>query len=191
MNTLSIAFKEWAAVCHALALGTQSLILRKGGIAETDGEFRPEHDLFFLYPTYFHEQQQKGLKPSAASFLEAADAERPPSGMLRVSHFVRVERVFRSENLDAFHSLDRFHIWTPETVTQRFHYRSPGLYVLLVRTFALPTSIGIIEEPSYAGCKTWVPLTKPIAIDYANPVFNESAFQELAAAVTAAMSASN
>jgi hypothetical protein len=30
----SIAFKEWAIVCEALGRGGQSIILRKGGIAE-------------------------------------------------------------------------------------------------------------------------------------------------------------
>ena len=191
MITLSIAFKEWASVCHALASGTQSLILRKGGIAETDGEFRPEHESFLLYPTYFHEQQQKGLKLSATSFLAAAEAERPPNGVVRLSHFVRVERGFRSELLELLHSLERFHIWAPETVTQRFHYRAPGLYVLLVRTFALPQPIEIAEDPSYAGCKTWVPLTQPIGFENAKPVVDDRTFQEIADAVTAAMSASN
>ena len=60
--TLSIAFKEWAVICRALAEGRQSLILRKGGIAEAGGQFRPEHDRFLLYPTYFHEQHHTGTK---------------------------------------------------------------------------------------------------------------------------------
>ena len=38
---LRIAFKEWAAVCRALASGRQSLIIRKGGIAEAGGVFAP------------------------------------------------------------------------------------------------------------------------------------------------------
>jgi len=31
---LAQAFKEWAVICRALAVGKQSLLLRKGGIAE-------------------------------------------------------------------------------------------------------------------------------------------------------------
>ena len=45
---LSIAFKEWAVICEALA-ATQSLILRKGGISEEGGTFRPEHAEFLLH----------------------------------------------------------------------------------------------------------------------------------------------
>ena len=77
---LRIAFKEWAAVCRALAVGRQAIILRKGGIAETGGQFEPEHTRFWLYPTYVH-QQQGGLKPDAAELVHAAEADRPPAGI--------------------------------------------------------------------------------------------------------------
>src|SRR5512138_2779668 len=51
------AFKEWAIVVDALGRGEQILILRKGGIAEGRGGFRPEHTRFLLFPTAFHEQR--------------------------------------------------------------------------------------------------------------------------------------
>src|SRR5205814_10220299 len=76
---LRIAFKEWAAVCLALASGRQSIIIRKGGIAEAGGAFAPEHDRFWLYPTYVH-QQQTGLRPDAADLLRHAGREGPPTG---------------------------------------------------------------------------------------------------------------
>jgi hypothetical protein len=47
-------------------------------------------------------------------------------------------------------------------VKQRFHYRTPGLYVFEVRSFRLPLSVEIVERPEFAGCKTWVPLDAPI-----------------------------
>src|SRR5205823_6044048 len=61
---LKHAFKEWAVICRALAEGRQSLILRKGGIAEPGGEFALEQKHFWLFPTYVH-QQQTGIKPEA------------------------------------------------------------------------------------------------------------------------------
>src|SRR5579885_3233527 len=90
---LRIAFKEWAVVCRALAEGRQALILRKGGIAEEGGVFRPEHDRFWLYPTYFHEPQRNGIKPEFAPPLAAAEADRPPTGTLRLTHFAEVAAV--------------------------------------------------------------------------------------------------
>jgi hypothetical protein len=35
----SVGFKEWALVCEALGRGEQTIILRKGGIAEGRGGF--------------------------------------------------------------------------------------------------------------------------------------------------------
>ncbi len=155
---LTVAFKEWAAICGALASGRQSLILRKGGIGEVGGEFRPEHDRFWLYPTYFHEQQQAGIKPEAQSFLDAADAVRPPTGFVRLTHSVEVTGVEFCRELDGVLKLDAEHIWSEATVRQRFAYRTPGLYVFRVTVTAASTPLTIVERPEYAGCKTWVPL---------------------------------
>jgi hypothetical protein len=43
----SIGFKEWAIVCQALGRGWQSIILRKGGIAEGRDGFSFQHGEFF------------------------------------------------------------------------------------------------------------------------------------------------
>ena len=158
---LSVAFKEWAVICAALAAGRQSLILRKGGIAEEGGAFRPEHSEFLLYPTYFHEHRA-GVKPEFLPLLEAADAAKPPPGTVRFTHFVRVASVAHVTDLDAALALDSQHAWTPDVVRQRFHYRTPGLFVFAVRVFKLMQPVDVIERPEYAGCKTWVPLAAPI-----------------------------
>ena len=55
----SIGFKEWSLVCEALGRGMQSVILRKGGIAEGREGFSFRHREFFLFPTFFHEQVAK------------------------------------------------------------------------------------------------------------------------------------
>ena len=154
---LTVAFKEWAAICAALASGRQSLILRKGGISEVGGEFRPEHDRFWLYPTYFHEQQRAGIKAGEQGFLDAAEALRPPAGIVRLSHSVEVTGVEYCRDLDEVLKLDAEHIWSEATVRQRFAYRTPGLYLFRVKVIA-EAPIDLVERPEYAGCKTWVPL---------------------------------
>ena len=60
---MSVAFKEWALVCEALGNGRQSLILRKGGIAEGRDGFAFKHPNFFLFPTWFHEQLARTTLP--------------------------------------------------------------------------------------------------------------------------------
>ncbi len=159
---LRVAFKEWAAVCQALATGRQAIILRKGGIAEQGGQFRPEHDRFWLYPTHFHEQQQKGLKISAQALLEAAENDRAPEGIIRLATVCDVVRVWFAPRLDDVLKLDALHVWSAETVQQRFHYRTPGLYVLAVRVRVVFAPIEVPELPEYAGCKTWVQLDRDV-----------------------------
>src|SRR4051812_42629783 len=123
---LRTAFKEWAVICRALAEGRQALILRKGGIAEDGGRFRPEHDRFLLYPTHFHEQHRAGVKPELLPLLDAAEADRPPAGRLRFTHLVAMATVHHITDLDRALALDPLHGWTAGTVRQRFHYRTPG-----------------------------------------------------------------
>src|SRR3954454_20653636 len=119
---LRIAFKEWAVICRALAEGRQALILRKGGIAETSGDFRPEHPRFWLFPTYTH-QQQHGIRSEAQSLLEAAEADRPAAGVLRLSHFAEVARVYHVRDVMDALKLAGLHLWSQEAVEFRFSYR--------------------------------------------------------------------
>jgi hypothetical protein len=162
-DALQVAFKEWAVVCRALAAGRQSLILRKGGIAEAGGEFRPEHDRFLLYPTYFHEQQRLGIKAEFLPLLDEAERDRPPAGVVRLTHWAEVTAVRFADKLDGVLALDARHVWSEETVRQRFAYRKPGLYVFEVIVRPLPEVVEIVETPEYAGCKTWVQLAAPLS----------------------------
>jgi hypothetical protein len=163
METLQVAYKEWAVVCHALAHGRQSILLRKGGIAETGGQFRPHHEAFLLYPTYFHEQQA-ALIPEWQDYLPLVEAERPPVGVIRFTHWVRVQRVEYVPDLNAILELRSRHIWTDDVVRQRFFYRQPGLFVFHVETHPLPQMVERIERPEYAGCKSWVYLDQPVPV---------------------------
>jgi hypothetical protein len=181
---LGMAFKEWAVICAALARGRQALILRKGGIAEDGGAFRPEFPEFVLFPTYFHEHRN-GIKPEALPLLAETEAAKPPAGALRLSHFVRVEAVAHVGTLETAMNLDALHVWTPAVVEQRFHYRAPGLFALAVRAFALPQVADTDDKLEYAGCRTWVPLAAPLSPASAEPVLSDDAFAKQMAAFRA------
>ena len=169
------AFKEWAIVCQALATGRQALILRKGGIAEEGGVFKPTHSRFWLLPTYLHEHAE-GVKPPEGARL--ASLTKPPSGTIRLSHYVEVPAVFRALRLDQLLPLDPLHIWSEATVQQRYHYREPGLYVLPARVYAIPVPIEVVDEPSYEGCKTWVDLEQDIPAN-GTPILSDRDFADI------------
>jgi hypothetical protein len=155
VSVLGVAFKEWAVICEALASGPQAIILRKGGIAESGGVFRVEHERFWLYPTHAH-QQQGGIVEEARPILDRV--ARPADGVVRLTHFAEVRAVRYVEELEAALALTPLHVWSRETVEARFKYRTPGLFVLAVRVFAAAASHEVIETPAYAGCKSWVQL---------------------------------
>lgn len=158
------AFKEWSGVCRALAEGRQSLILRKGGVAEANGQFAPEHRAFWLYPTHLHESQQ-GLREDMSASPAAASGATVP-----IEVFASVTRVGHVTQLEALQALAGHHAWTEETVAHRFHYRTPGLWVLGVRVYRLDRPVLIEATPAYAGCKSWVELDRPIATRDLQPV---------------------
>jgi hypothetical protein len=178
MTMLRIAFKEWAVICRALSEGRQALILRKGGIAEHGGQFSPEYDSFWLYPTYTH-QQRDGIKPEAADLLRAAEAHLPPTATLRLTHFATVPGVYYVKQLFRALLLDHLHVWSEVTVRQRFTYRSPGIYVLPARVYRAAAPIELPERPEYAGCHTWVDLECDQPTDGATPVLSDIEFDAL------------
>lgn len=175
---LTHAFKEWAVICRALAQGKQSLLLRKGGIAEPEGEFRIEHTRFWLYPTYFH-QQEDGIKPDAKPLWEEAKAEQPPAGTVRLSHWAEVTGIYRIRDLIPALFLNHLHFWSEAAVEKRFHYRAPGLYVLSVRVYQSPRSFDVVETPEYLGCKSWVELTEALPTEGSTPVLDDRKYDDV------------
>jgi hypothetical protein len=178
MSTLRHAFKEWAVICRALAEGRQAIILRKGGIAEAGGEFRVEHTRFWLFPTYAH-QQRAGITEEAGPLLEQAEAGRPPTGVVRLSHFVEVHGVYHVQDPVGALRLAGLHCWSQETVQARFLYHTPGLFVLSARVYRASKVYEIPDTAEYAGCRSWVELDQELPTDGATPVLNEEAFHEV------------
>jgi hypothetical protein len=178
MSGLRHAFKEWAVICKALAEGQQAIVLRKGGIAEKTGEFQVEHTRFWLYPTYVH-QQRDGVSADALPLLEQAEAERPPQGVVRVTHFAETSGVYHLHNLPAALLLGGMHCWSAATVKARFEYKHPGLYLLPVRVYRATQAFDLPETPEYAGCRSWVELERELPTDGATPVLSEEAFREV------------
>jgi hypothetical protein len=177
MTTLQHALKEWAVICRALTAGRQAILIRKGGIAESGGEFEVEHRRFWLFPTYVH-QQKAGIVPEAAALLEQVDADRPPSGIVRLTHFAEVARIYHIRELANAWKLAGMHCWSHETVQSRFEYRQPGLFMLAVRAYRAPQVFDLADTAEYAGCRSWVELDRALSTEGATPVLEEQAFVE-------------
>src|SRR5262245_38113164 len=173
------ALKEWAVICRALAEGRQAILLRKGGVAEAEGEFRVEHTRFWLYPTFLHQQQSDGIKLDALPLLEAATAQRPPEGTLWFDLLAEVDGVYHVHDPASVLKLSPLHLWSDDTALARFRYRQPGLFVLAVRVFKLPQTAEIAERPDYAGCRSWVELEQELPDQGGVPILDDQEFREV------------
>jgi hypothetical protein len=166
----SVGFKEWSLVCDALGHGEQSIILRKGGIAEGHEGFSFRHREFFLFPTFFHEQVAK---------VRIASANLPKTGdTIAVRWYAKVERVLRIDSLRIAEALAPLHILMPEVVRERFGYKDEGLHVALLRVFEISPSWILQNEKRFAGCRSWVDLPSPPEMKL-KPVIDDATHEEL------------
>lgn len=173
----SIGLKEWAAVCQALRNGRQSLLLRKGGIEEKGNEFRIDYPEFWLVPTRFHQSSEE-IIPEEHDLLEICCSQRPKENEIKLSEFATVEEIHFLKDEDKLSRLRDFHILSDETVLNRFYYKFPGIYLVVVRIYQLESPIILPKDPSYEGCKSWIELPETISAENAAPALPDDSYQE-------------
>jgi hypothetical protein len=182
----AIAFKEWAAVCAALVSGRQTIVIRKGGIHEGSEGFRVAHREFWFFPTYLHEAAD-GLCDEGLPLLEQAEHARRDDGRHVIQAYGEVTDVFEIRDEARLVSLAGEHIWSHRALHERFHYRHPGVFVLVMRVHALPEPFVLPDLPHFAGCRSWVDLAAPFPTGNLAPVLHEEAFAARRARVVAAL----
>jgi len=174
---VAVAFKEWSLVCDALGRGEQSIILRKGGIAEGRDGFQFKHPEFFLFPTHFHEQAQHLRLPDGkADVPDIADGEREH---ITIEYFAELAETRVITDWDEVQTLEPLHLWTEETVRERFDYKDcPGVSLALVRIYRLCRPWNFPNEKRYGGCRSWVEIPEPPGDAFAEkvPVLGDEAF---------------
>lgn len=159
------ALKEWAAVCRALADGQQSVLLRKGGIVEETRDFSLVERRFLLFPTYEHQDESSVQDRFRDDFRRSLD-ERPPAGVVRIAAWAEVTDLFLTHDLGAVLALADAYAWSADYIRMRMAYkpRKP-MHVVVLRAFRLPDPVEMPVLDHFAGCKSWVPLDEPVALD--------------------------
>ena len=169
----SVGFKEWALVCEALGRGEQTVLLRKGGLAEGREGFGFRHSEFFLFPTFFHEQVGK-VRSAAAEIPNAREGE------IEIRYFAKLEAQKEISSWPVAAALEPFHILEESVVRERFDYKQAGLHVALVRVFRLEPSWIFPDAPAYAGCRSWVKLPEAPAATRFKAVLSEPEHEAVA-----------
>jgi hypothetical protein len=151
-----IAFKEWDIVCKALEEGRQSLIMRKGGIHEGREGFSFAHDEFVLFPTRFHAQGDYVKIPGVVTKPEWEVGDE-----VVINSKVKVEKAVTLTDWDEVALLADQHIWTEETIRDRFFWEGKGMasgsiHVAYVEVEKLKDSVRFNYAQKHGGCRSWV-----------------------------------
>ena len=177
----SAGLKEWAIVCEAMGRGEQSVILRKGGIAEGRAGFAFRHSEFFLFPTFFHEQIDKVR-------VKGAEIPKVREGEIEIRFFARLVAATQITSWEIAAALEPFHVLQQSVVRERFEYDDkPGLHVALVRVFRLAPGWIFPDAPRYGGCRSWVTLPEYPPETRFEPVLTDREHEERLEKFQAAM----
>jgi len=153
LNNMSVGFKEWAVVCEAIGSGRQSIMLRKGGIAEGRDGFAFKHREFFLFPTWFHEQLEKTTLPVGTTL--------PPQleGEIEIRYAVTLEWTRLVTDTARLPALRPFHILNESVIEERFRYdETQGIHVAFVRGFRIASPRRLTMQKNFGGCRSWLDL---------------------------------
>lgn len=196
------AFKDWALACEALGRGRQSLILRKGGLAEGRGGFEFRHDAFWLFPTQYHEQAAK-IRPEELPALREGLAPTPTDhaagGTVEIRCLFRLEWARRVEDWTVVARLAPFHVYREEVARERFayadrHHHAGALTLAFGRVFRLAaagTPWRFADSPAFGGCRSWIELPEPPPGLELTPVLDEATHRARAEAIRRAISGQN
>ncbi len=152
----ALAFKDWSLVCAALGEGRQSLILRKGGIAEGRDGFRFKHESFFLFPTQFHQQSER-IRPDVLPGLTLPPPA--PDATVEIRNFFTLGWALWIDDWPTLQRLAPFHVWREEVVRERFEYgEQRGLQCAFGRVYRLDPVWTFSDRASFGGCRSWITL---------------------------------
>ena len=171
------ALKEWAVAVNALAKGEIIMLLRKGGIREEGNQFQVSQDQVLLYPTYEH-QKPDLLKDEYASLVTTVTPGWHPE-KVSIGSWGKITHVLMVSEAHRLASLLPYHIWNEQFATSRFRWkpRQP-LYVLLLRTYLLPSIVEIPYLEQYGGCRSWIDLVPAISLESITPVLDEAEYSQ-------------
>jgi len=169
------ALKEWASVVKALENGNQIVLLRKGGILETDSGFNVESKIFLLFPTFEH-QDLSSLKSQFHGYLADVRENQPRSGFNKITSYAAVSDEYDISSIEKIEELSEFHIWSDSYIKERMNWMpEKPMKVLFLKVFKIrPVEVPII--PEYQGCKSWININ--VNTESGQSVLSEREFDE-------------
>jgi hypothetical protein len=189
---MPIAFKEWAVTVRALAEGEQLVTLRKAG--DERRHFEPEHDRFFLYPTFEHQRNdvvrashqpelrralEEGVwpdgEPSAHALTRAGGIPQPDR--VRIRAWAEVAGHWRVSDPRTVDALSPYYVWTTDYAEKRLSWkRRHPLDVILLRTYRIPRPVTVKVRDDFYGARSWLEITRDLPFE-GTPVLSDEEFE--------------
>jgi hypothetical protein len=183
------AFKEWAVAVDSLRDGDSFVTVRKGGIREAGREFRMEHHLFVLFPTFEH-QNATQVSFGHEERLRRVIDEAPEPGLTRVNAWAEVTDAVEVTSEEAVRAISEFSVFSPAYAIERLQWRpKKPLHVLVLRVYRLSVPVSFEIVPAYGGCKSWIDLEAEVALQPCVPAVEQGAFEAARATVLERMAA--
>ena len=142
------AFKEWAVICEALGTGLQSVIIRKGGIAEGRKGLPFATTNSCCFPPGFTSNWKR---PPCRRIPLVPDE---PGEELEVRYTASIEWSGILTDWERVARLRAFHVLRESVIEERYHYRgTEGVHVAFVRVYRLDPPLRLKNEKKYG----WLP----------------------------------
>ena len=176
VEELKHALKEWAIAVEALTTGQTIMLLRKGGIREAG--FHVQHPWVWLYPTYEH-QKPHLLKPEYARSVTPVESGWHPD-TVTIKSCAEITDVLQLSNTNQIEAMQPYHIWNEQMISDRLNWKPQRpLVTLLLRVYRLDRPQTIPYQSVYGGCKSWIDLVEPLAIERSIPIIKDRQYQQL------------
>ena len=162
---VTLALKEWHAACEALRCGRQTVLLRKGGIADDAraSSFEIRSTEFALFPTNFHVDAALLAREEAAALAAGAAPDMKKGESVTLALVARVTGAWivdGARGLEALQKLKSYHCWSDALQQTRLAYKPQmGLTILELRAYeAAEGDVATLEADveRFGGCKSWV-----------------------------------
>ncbi|MEO1067886.1 MAG: DUF1802 family protein [Cyanobacteria bacterium J06638_6] len=182
---VSWALKEWQAAVSALLQGETILLLRKGGIRETKGQFSVAAQQVLLLPTTEH--QDVSLLKEKYRGLLAADSV-PTAGQVRFTGWATITHTLPLTTREAVEALLPHLIWNQQFVAERMNWQPDRpLYALLLQAYRLEVPLLLSRHAGYGGCRSWVELGQTVAVEGHRPALVEADYRAHVDTILAAL----
>ena len=162
---VTLALKEWHAACEAMRCGRQTVLLRKGGIADDAraSSFEIRSTEFALFPTNFHVDAALLAREEAAALAAGAAPDMKKGESVTLALVARVTGAWivdGARGLEALRALKNYHCWSDALQQTRLAYKPQmGLTILELRAYEAAAGNRATLEADlerYGGCKSWI-----------------------------------